>query len=143
MYLIPKGMKEMDYYLTHTSGMFSSAHSTIFAVMLPDEITWHLDTCTQFFALYDQSIAADYHRASGPYEISIINFLNANQPFSMITVRAPQKSTIEKIFDIIERYREYSSVVLESQQPDAQVPPPTEPDNYREKRTCRRKPRAT
>src|SRR5215471_10071864 len=117
MRLHPVAMAELDKYLIIT--IFTSPHSTNFELVTPSSIHWRFDTIDQFLAEYPRSLEALYQRASGPYEIEIVNSYEGLEVFSQVTVRAPTRDTIKRIFELIEACRKVSTIVLKAQ-PDGE-----------------------
>ena len=137
MHLPPRGMRELDEYLTKTSGMFSGPHATSFETTRRG-LLWRFDTFNQFITEYPQSFEAIYSRSGGAYEVEIVNLIDPPEVGSVITVRAPQREAIEKIFQMIEKHREGSFVRLVPPRDGEASMPQTGDSNQRR---CRQKPR--
>ena len=97
-------MKKLDHYLIGPGGLFNEPHYSNFALIERDGSEWNFDNSETLLTDYRPSLGAYYERSGHFFAITIINYLE--HPGSKVTVTAPNKNTIETIFDIIERHFE-------------------------------------
>ncbi len=106
MRLLSEGLRELDEYVIG-KGLLKEKDVKLFEVELRDEVTWNLDTFDEFLAEYPQAISARYCRYGDGLKVDIESF----RAYSRISVSSPNRELIQKIFNVVEKYRERSTTV--------------------------------
>ncbi len=115
--LVPEAIQELENYLCNEKLIKPAGHKT-FNIELKDKEAWELDTFDEFLAEYPKAVYARYaHYGENELHLGITLMPMYEGPETTVEVQAKNREIIQKLFNMVEKYREQSTVPL---------PPPPE-----------------
>lgn len=108
MHLVRDGMRELDAFLTSEEICDVPARGH-FSLDSEDGGKWQFATVQEFLLEYEPFLPTVYERYGPHVRVTIVNSVNDGFLVTTVTVAAPDKVTIQKIFDIVEKYRAAST----------------------------------
>jgi predicted nucleotide-binding protein len=123
---VPDAIQELENYIIGTNLAKPSGTKT-FKVELQGEESWDFDTFDEFLAEYPKAIEATYLRFGvSNFQVQISLIAVYDGPITTVRITAENREIIQKIFNIVEKYRERSTIPLPAK-PESEPEPEVRP----------------
>lgn len=109
--LVPEAIQEFENYVL-SNKLIKSTSSYTFKIDLEDQETWYFDTFDEFLAEYPRAVGARYNRYEEGFDLEIAFVSGTKSLLTTVEVKAESREIIQKLFNIVEKYRERSFIPL-------------------------------